>query len=112
MEEANVRQLVSRALKHIADGRRTPVSSSEQRRLLEAFIAAAQKADMASLEGLFAEDIVSISDGVGIVCAARVPVVGRERVGKVHCQCCTFLEGRDACRGRDKWTGSRSSVAR
>jgi RNA polymerase sigma-70 factor (ECF subfamily) len=40
-EEANVRQLVSRARKLIEDGRRTPVSSSEQRRLLEAFIAAA-----------------------------------------------------------------------
>src|ERR1700742_1315462 len=38
MEEANTRQLVSRARKHIADGRRTPVSSGEQRRLLEAFI--------------------------------------------------------------------------
>jgi RNA polymerase sigma-70 factor, ECF subfamily len=71
MEEANVRQLVSRARKHIADGRRTPVSSDEQRRLLEAFIAAAQKADMAALESLFAEDVVSTSDGGGIVRAAR-----------------------------------------
>jgi len=52
MEEANVRQLVSRARKHIADGRRTPVSSGEQRRLLEAFIAAAQKGDMAALENV------------------------------------------------------------
>ena len=51
MEEANTRQVVSRARKHIADGRRTPASSGEQRRLLEAFIAAAQKGDMASLEG-------------------------------------------------------------
>jgi len=82
MEEANVRQLVSRARKHIADGRRAPVSLSEQRRLLEAFIAAAQKADLAALEHLFAEDVVSTSDGGGIVRAARVPVVGRERVAK------------------------------
>lgn len=67
MEEANTRQLVSRARKHIADGRRTPVSSGEQRRLLEAFIAAAQKGDMAALEGLFAEDVVSCSGGGGIV---------------------------------------------
>src|SRR5215471_8348254 len=55
MEEANTRQLVSRARKHIADGRRTPVSSDEQRRFLEAFIGAAQKGDLAGLEGLFAE---------------------------------------------------------
>ncbi len=51
MEEANVRQLVSRARKHVADGRRTSVSPSEQRRLLEAFVAAAQNGDMAALEG-------------------------------------------------------------
>lgn len=79
-EEANARQLVSRARKHISDGRRTPVSSGEQRRLLEAFIGAAQKGDMAGLEHLFAEDVVSYSDGGGIVRAARVPVSGRVRV--------------------------------
>jgi RNA polymerase sigma-70 factor (ECF subfamily) len=45
MEEASVRQLVSRARKHIADGRRTTVSSDEHRRFLEAFIGAAQKGD-------------------------------------------------------------------
>ena len=76
MEEANVRQLVSRARKHIEDGRRTSVSSNEQRRFLEAFIAAAQKGDMAALEGLFAEDVVSYSDGGGLVRAAGVPVSG------------------------------------
>jgi DNA-directed RNA polymerase specialized sigma24 family protein len=66
MEEANVRQLVSRARKHIADGRRTSVSSNEQRRFLEAFIAAAQKGDMTALEGLFAEDVVSYSDAADL----------------------------------------------
>jgi RNA polymerase sigma-70 factor (TIGR02957 family) len=80
LEEANVRQLVSRARKHIADGRRASVSANEQRRFLEAFIAAAQKADMAALEGLFAEDVVSYSDGGGLVRAAGVPVTGRKRV--------------------------------
>jgi len=83
IEEANSRQLVSRARKHIADGRRTPASSAERQRLLEAFIGAAQKGDLAALEGLFAEDVVSYSDGGGIVrTAARVPVAGRERVAK------------------------------
>jgi len=80
MEEANVRQLVSRARKHIEDGRRTSVSSNEQRRFLEAFIAAAQKGDMTALEGLFAEDVASYSDGGGLVRAAGVPVTGRKRV--------------------------------
>jgi RNA polymerase sigma-70 factor (TIGR02957 family) len=82
LEEANSRQLVSRARKHVADGRRTPASSDEQRRLLEAFIGAAQKGDMTRLERLFAEDVVSYADGGGIVRAARVPVSGRERVAK------------------------------
>src|ERR1700756_5169696 len=82
IEKKNARQLVSRARKHIADGRRTPVSSHEQRRFMEAFIGAAQNGDMAGLEGLFAEDVISLSDGGGIVRAARVPVSGRERVAK------------------------------
>ena len=83
IEEGNARQLVSRARKHIATERRAPVSSGEQRRLLEAFIEAAQKGDLASLEDLFAEDVVSYSDGGGIVrTAARAPVSGRERVAK------------------------------
>ena len=61
MEEANTRQLVSRARKHLADGRRTPVGSDEQRRFLEAFIAAAHNGDMAALEGFLADDVVSCS---------------------------------------------------
>jgi RNA polymerase sigma-70 factor (ECF subfamily) len=80
MEEANVRQLVSRARKHIADSRCTSVSSDEQRRFLEAFIGAAQKGDLAGLEALFVEDVVSYSDGGGLVRAARVPVSGGKRV--------------------------------
>jgi RNA polymerase sigma-70 factor, ECF subfamily len=86
MEESNVRQVASRARKHIADGRRTSVSSDEQRRFLEAFIGAAQKGDLGGLETLFAEDVVSYSDGGGLVRAARVSVSGRTRVA-------TFIAG-------------------
>ena len=82
LTEANVRQLVSRARKHIADSRRTPSTRAEQQRLLSAFIAAAQQGDLTSLESLFAADIVSLSDGGGVATAARIPVVGRERVAK------------------------------
>src|SRR5918995_5909036 len=57
LTEANIRQLVSRARKHITDGRRATVSAGEQRRLLVAFIDAAQKGDTAALEGLFAADM-------------------------------------------------------
>jgi RNA polymerase sigma factor (sigma-70 family) len=58
MQEANARQLVSRARKHIADGRRRPVSARRQQRFLDVFVAAAQKGEMAALEGFFAQDIV------------------------------------------------------
>jgi RNA polymerase sigma-70 factor (ECF subfamily) len=67
MEEANVRQLVSRARKHIADGRRTPVGADRQRRFLEVFIDAAQKGEMAGLEDLLAKDVVCYSEGGGFV---------------------------------------------
>src|SRR6201987_286538 len=80
MEETNVRQLVSRARKHITDERRAPVSADEQRRLLVAFVDAAQRGDLAALEALFAEDVVAYADGGGLVRAAGVPVSGRERV--------------------------------
>src|SRR5262249_42716484 len=44
------------------------------------FVAAAQKGDMPALECLLAEDVVSYSDGGGLVRAAGVPVSGRKRV--------------------------------
>lgn len=81
-QEANVRQLVSRARKHIEGGRRAPVSAAEQGRLMTAFISAARGGDIAAMEGLFAEDVVSCSDGGGVVRAARRPVEGRERVAR------------------------------
>lgn len=73
------------ARKYITEGRRTSASPQEQRRLLEAFVNAAQKGDVAMLESLFAEDVVSYSDGGGVVrTAARAPVSGRGRVAKFY----------------------------
>jgi len=42
-----------RARKHIAEGRRRRVDAVEQRRLLDTFIAAAQKGELAPLEASF-----------------------------------------------------------
>ena len=67
IQEANARQLVSRARRHIADGRHNPINARQQRRLLDVFVAAAQKGDMAVLEGLLAEDVVSCVGTAGIV---------------------------------------------
>jgi RNA polymerase sigma-70 factor (ECF subfamily) len=81
--EAASRQLVSRARKHLATGPRRSVGPDEQRRLLEAFLAAARQGDLSRLEHLFAEDVVSYSDGGGVVRATRRPVAGRTQVAKL-----------------------------
>jgi len=80
MEEANARQLVSRSRKHIVDGRRTPVSLDKQRRLLDAFIGAAERGDLVGLEDFFADDVASSSDHDGLVRTARALVSGRKHV--------------------------------
>ena len=59
VSEVNCRQLVTRGRKHLADQRRASVSQTEQRRLLEAFLGAARKGNLAALEGFFAWDVSS-----------------------------------------------------
>jgi RNA polymerase sigma-70 factor (ECF subfamily) len=59
--EANARQVVTRARQHVASGQRMPASSTEQRRLLDSFITAAQRGDIAGLESVLASGVVSIS---------------------------------------------------
>ena len=81
--EVASRQLVSRARKHLADERRVPVEPAEQRKLLEAFVAAAQGGDLAGLEKLFADDVVSYSDSNGAVRAAGRPLFGAAALAKI-----------------------------
>lgn len=81
--EPAVRQLVSRARKRVLVERRAPVTPGAQRKLLTAFVAAARAGDLATLEELFAADVVSYSDGGGAARATRMPVVGATRVAKV-----------------------------
>ncbi|MEU8141413.1 sigma-70 family RNA polymerase sigma factor [Nonomuraea sp. NPDC048901] len=52
LSEPAVRQLVSRARKHLLVERRTPVARAEQRRLLTAFVTAARSGDLTALEAL------------------------------------------------------------
>ncbi|MGW9630120.1 RNA polymerase sigma-70 factor [Agromyces sp. NPDC055520] len=82
VSEVAARQLVSRARKHLTGERRREVPQSEQRRLLTAFLAAAKTGDLVQLERLLSEDVVSYSDGGGVVRASKFPVVGRGRVAK------------------------------
>jgi RNA polymerase sigma-70 factor (ECF subfamily) len=80
--EANARQLGRRARTHLAEHGGTRVNVVAKNRLLHAFLAAAQAGDLTSLTALLTEDIVTYSDGGGIVTAARRPVVGRENVAR------------------------------
>ena len=83
VSEANARQLGSRARRNIDRERGTVVSLAERQRLLGAFLAAAQTGDLAALERALTDDALSLSDGGGIVNAARRPVSGRERVAQL-----------------------------
>lgn len=80
--EANTRQLVSRARRRLSSDRRRPVSAAAHRRLMGVFLAAAQTGDLAVLENVLTEDVVSYSDGGGIRGASRIPVIGRLRVSQ------------------------------
>ena len=81
--EANARQLGARARAHLDRERGVVVSGAERTRLLGLFLAAAQAGDLEALEAALAEDALSLSDGGGIVNAARKPVEGRERVARL-----------------------------
>jgi RNA polymerase sigma-70 factor (ECF subfamily) len=54
VQEANARQLVTRARRHIADGRHASVNSAEQRSFLAAFAAAVEDGALADLESFLA----------------------------------------------------------
>ena len=80
--EANARQLATRARSHIDSSRTRPLVDGERDRLLTAFVAAAQSGDLAALELVLAADARTLSDGGGVVHAARRPILGRSRVAQ------------------------------
>jgi RNA polymerase sigma-70 factor (TIGR02957 family) len=80
--EPAVRQLVSRARKHMAGDQRKPVTPAAQRELLTTFLTAARSGDLAELERLFTPDVTSLSDGNGGHRVARTALVGATRVAK------------------------------
>jgi len=93
--EPAVRQLVSRARKHMAGERRVPVSKSGQRELLTTFIAAARTGDMQALERLLAADATNVADGNGRRQVARRLVVGAPRVAQFLAAMSWFWDGVD-----------------
>jgi RNA polymerase sigma-70 factor, ECF subfamily len=82
--EVNVRQIVTRARKHIAASRpRFDSDAAVRERLLERFVAAAENGDLEGLESVLAEDAVFYSDGGGKAKAARRPLFGAARIARV-----------------------------
>ncbi|SDU41799.1 RNA polymerase sigma-70 factor [Jiangella alkaliphila] len=81
--EANCRQLLTRARKHIEE-RRPRFEASRDRRdaLARTFFAALNGGDVAALEHLLAEDAVFHGDGGGKTAAVRRPLTGGLQVAR------------------------------
>ncbi|MBV8990766.1 MAG: RNA polymerase sigma-70 factor [Solirubrobacterales bacterium] len=81
--ETNVRQLASRARRHLQQRRPRFESTREHRdELAHRFFAAAQQGDLAGLEALLAHDVVLTGDGGGKVPALARSLRGRNRVAR------------------------------
>jgi len=81
--EDNVRQLATRARKHVEQRRPRFQTTREQRAELAArFFAAAQQGDLAGLEALLAADVELTGDGGGKVPALARSLHGRSRVAR------------------------------
>lgn len=81
---AAVRQLASRARRHVEAGRpRFPASRQEQERITVAFAMAWREGDLEGLVALLDPDAVFRSDGGGRVPAAGKPLHGAERIARV-----------------------------
>jgi RNA polymerase sigma factor (sigma-70 family) len=76
LEEANARQVVTRARQHVANGRRMSANSTEGRRLLDAFIAAIQSGDIAGLEEIVGVGCRRVSTQQRVLIARTDPADG------------------------------------
>ncbi|MFI6217956.1 RNA polymerase sigma-70 factor [Nocardia brasiliensis] len=76
-----VRQIARRARQHVEARRpRSVVSPAQARAALESFQQALETGDPQGLLNVLAPDVVLLTDGGGIKTAARVPIVGIEKV--------------------------------
>ena len=79
---AGVRQIAHRAREHVAARRpRARVSRAEQEAVVQRFLAAVGGGDLQKLLDVLSPDVVVVSDGGGVVAAARRPIEGADRVG-------------------------------
>jgi RNA polymerase sigma-70 factor (ECF subfamily) len=79
------RQVLHRAKERVAEEKRrfTPPPPEQQRRLIQSFMGALAKGDVAALRNVLAADVVSIGDGGGKTFAAKRPVVGVDAVSQM-----------------------------
>jgi RNA polymerase sigma-70 factor (ECF subfamily) len=81
--DANVRQLGSRARRHVEQRRPRFRTTREQRdELTRRFFAAVEDGDLAGLEAMLAHDVELTGDGGGKVPALRRPLRGRSQVAR------------------------------
>ncbi|MBT2479277.1 RNA polymerase sigma factor SigJ [Streptomyces sp. ISL-94] len=85
LSEANCRQLHRRAAARVAAGAPKPRFAPDPAQwhgLVESFLTAARSGDLARLESLLSADVRYVSDGGGVVNAARRPILGRNNVAR------------------------------
>src|SRR5690606_4865078 len=83
--EQACRQLVSRARQRVRDASpRFDTTSEQLEKTLLAFATAAASGDKEEALRLLAPDVLALSDGGGLVSAARIPLHGPERVAQVY----------------------------
>jgi RNA polymerase sigma-70 factor (ECF subfamily) len=83
--EQACRQLVSRARQRVQDASpRFDTTSAQLEKTLLAFASAAASGDREEVLRLLAPDVLGLSDGGGLVTAARIPLQGPERVAQVY----------------------------
>jgi RNA polymerase sigma-70 factor (TIGR02957 family) len=81
--EDNVRQLATRARKHVEQRRpRFQTTREQQEQLAARFFAAAEQGDLAGLEALLAHEVELTADGCGKVPALARSLRGRSRVAR------------------------------
>ena len=80
----NVRQLATRARRHVAQRRpRFQTTRGQRDELARRFFAAVEQGDLAGLEALLAHDVELTGDGGGKVPALARPLRGRSRVARM-----------------------------
>jgi RNA polymerase sigma-70 factor (ECF subfamily) len=84
-EPAAVRQLASRARRHVQEAKpRFPVDRDEGERIAGAFFSAANTGDLTALRRILADDVVIHSDGGGKVLAFPKPIFGKGHVVRLY----------------------------